>query len=207
MLTLKQERQTSLQRRNKSRGGDDLWQLATHTPPTFKDKPVDTWAAGLGILRGFMTGSTYFGEHGCGSMYGKSGQLVEIGSALLSGMGIRATARKVGCSKNTVGKLYKILLAERSRRGMGDILCPCGLPSIHQGWCTERFRRSPQRQAFMKEWHRERATPLPGSYEKALLCAEKELAAMEPRRQNLKAAIQGLERLGMTRASPWRGGP
>ena len=86
-------------------------------------------------------------------MYARGNKLENIRNSLLSGNGIRKTARILGVSKCTVGKCLKLLLASRRDAGAGDIMCRCGQASTHQGWCWYRFKESPKRQQFMKRWH------------------------------------------------------
>ncbi len=91
--------------------------------------------------------STAFG------MYMRGDTLSNIGKTLLAGNGIRATARITGTSKCTVTKLYRILIATLYKSGGEDILCKCGQPIIHRGFCKYTYTKSPKRQAFMKKWH------------------------------------------------------
>jgi hypothetical protein len=91
--------------------------------------------------------STAFG------MYMRNGILENIGKSLLSGNGIRKTARDLGVSKCTVGKFQRILREFMLKSGRGDILCKCGQWVGHQGWCSYRYSKSEKRQKFMKKWH------------------------------------------------------
>lgn len=109
-------------------------------------------------------GSVYFAKPGYsrrgghGAMFGKRGQLEHLAQALASGLGIRAAARKVGCSKATSAKLHRILVEERRRLGLGDFTCPCGKTSTHRGWCAHRLQGSPRRQQVLATLHaRQRA--------------------------------------------------
>lgn len=62
------------------------------------------------------------------------------------GYSTRAAARVAGVSKLTAW-LYL--------RNMPDLNCPCGRPMAgHRGWCSFRFSRSPARQKFMRQWHK-----------------------------------------------------
>lgn len=88
-------------------------------------------------------------------------------------MGIRASARMVGCSKNTTRNYLRlfesthridVLCACGKPRHRGwckaqeqltrtEAMCGCGKPLRHRGWCRIRFARSPQRQAIVRRWH------------------------------------------------------
>lgn len=97
-------------------------------------------------------------------MYAKAGQLDRLSMALSSGKSLRASAREVGCSKLTAKKLYRELIAERKRQGLGPFLCECGRVATHRGWCSVRYQGSPERQAVMQRLHSgtpavERLTP------------------------------------------------
>ncbi len=87
------------------------------------------------------------------TFYGQKGKLRKLGEALNAGMPIREAARIAGCGRNTAKKFYYALVYERQCRDFGPILCPCGKPSIHQGWCWVRLDRHPARKNFLKvEW-------------------------------------------------------
>lgn len=67
----------------------------------------------------------------------------------LNAKSIRQVAAIVGIARNT---------AEGIRRRMPNyrnILCACGKPALHRGWCAVRFQQSPKRQEFMqsKGWY------------------------------------------------------
>lgn len=61
---------------------------------------------------------------------------------LKQGYGIRATARTLRCSQQTIRKYKKIALPATV------ILCPCGKPAGHNGWCQWRVSLSPARQQY-----------------------------------------------------------
>lgn len=109
--------------------------------------------------------SCVFGVSPHTGMYVRGDKLADIGKSLLAGNSIRATSRLTKTSKCTVRKLYKILLAMRSKSGKDDILCPCGQPITHQGWCVYRYKNSPKRQKFMKNWHKKKKQPPSSFYE------------------------------------------
>ncbi len=66
------------------------------------------------------------------------------------------TSRRIrdltGVAKNTIMKYQKLANAD-------EILCPCGKSVKHRGWCSERFKKSLARLAFMDRWHHR--TPKP----------------------------------------------
>lgn len=61
-------------------------------------------------------------------------------ASFVAGSGIRATARNVGLSPDTVRKYYAMRPPTN---------CPCGKPMTHLGWCASRVARSPGRQASL----------------------------------------------------------
>jgi|HubBroStandDraft_2_1064218.scaffolds.fasta_scaffold00132_42 hypothetical protein len=76
-----------------------------------------------------------------------------------AGFTLRQAAKRAGVSRHT---------AQRYAREMPPMLCPCGQPSSHQGWCTIRVGRSENRQRFLarfasggikpstkRRWHRQ----------------------------------------------------
>lgn len=67
-----------------------------------------------------------------------------------SGNGIRKTTRETGVAKNTVTKIYREVVSSDREK---EILCPCGLSILHQGWCSFRFKQSKARQRFIRFWH------------------------------------------------------
>lgn len=81
--------------------------------------------------------------------YPRGGKLRNIYDALVAGGGIRAVARTLNVHKTTVGKVRRQIVKQS-----GEILCACGLPTTHQGWCRVRFAASPKRQAVMRKLHR-----------------------------------------------------
>lgn len=90
---------------------------------------------------------------------------------LMLGRSVRSIAEELGTSKVTVGVHRKAFEAERG--GFVDIFCACGQQAFHKGWCTERLKLSPSRQAFLRQWNEGRKrlpkiipirTPLTESY-------------------------------------------
>jgi hypothetical protein len=79
-----------------------------------------------------------FAERGKGALYAQTGLLAETGRLLNEGLGVKAAAARTGLSAPTARKLRRIILAERMRRGLGDIMCPCGKSSSHGGACSYR---------------------------------------------------------------------
>lgn len=71
-------------------------------------------------------------------MYPQGDQLERLGKAIMSTVTLSAAARSVGCDRKTATKLFKILLAQRQRMGLGDILCKCGRTLVHKGQCEPR---------------------------------------------------------------------
>lgn len=78
---------------------------------------------------------SFFGDHDtkAGRMFDKNGQLLKIGRCFIEGIGIRATARRVGCARDTVAKFYKILRANGR-----EFRCACGNHLAHRGNCIAR---------------------------------------------------------------------
>lgn len=79
---------------------------------------------------------------------------------LQDGMSVRAVARLVGVSPQTV-LTHRRLMKELDAACPDDPpmlpeLCECGGITGHHGWCSVRFRASMKRQAFMAKW---RTTP------------------------------------------------
>ena len=69
------------------------------------------------------------------------------------GESIRKTSRETGVAKNTVKSIQRIVVAEKINLGEPILLCKCGQPAGHKGWCSHRLAESPKRQKFlMKQW-------------------------------------------------------
>ena len=81
-------------------------------------------------------------------------QQAEVERLLLTGLPIREVGRLTGHSKITVAK-YARVLVQRT----GVLICPCGKPSSHRGWCRARVQRSPVRQDFLKHFGRGKFRP------------------------------------------------
>lgn len=88
-----------------------------------------------------------------GRMHGRSGQLDRMARMVMSGVSLRAVTRACGCGKPTIQRLHRILETERLRAGLDRILCACGRPSTHRGWCSIRLKQSPKRQATLAALH------------------------------------------------------
>ncbi len=61
-----------------------------------------------------------------------------------------ATTREI---KAATGAHTVTVMRHQRLLGLTEILCGCGLPIKHRGWCPERYARSVKRQAFMARWH------------------------------------------------------
>lgn len=72
-------------------------------------------------------------------------KIAQIENLVLQGYGIRPICSMVGVAKQTVQGYRRRLLAKES-----TILCSCGRPIGHKGWCNSRIGISPGRQ----EWRR-----------------------------------------------------
>lgn len=81
-------------------------------------------------------------------MYLRDGLLDRAKECLLTGKGNRNVARLMGMKPQTVARLRKAVEIERG----ATILCACGRPATHRGWCRVRYAASPARQAFIKRW-------------------------------------------------------
>lgn len=67
----------------------------------------------------------------------------ELVNLLKMGLSHRHIQRRLGVGKGTVGRYEKL---------NGPFKCPCGRERTHRGWCSERLRHSPLRQAFLAAW-------------------------------------------------------
>lgn len=82
---------------------------------------------------------------------GRTGRVIEsekqrtLIQALTDGHSIRKASEMAGVAKGTAQKYMRELRAA----GMNP-LCGCGQPSGHKGWCAERYKNSPARQAFVR---------------------------------------------------------
>lgn len=75
--------------------------------------------------------------------------------SLLHGFSLRQIAHECEVHKETVRRYRRDYEAKH-----GAIMCFCGKPATHRGWCWVRFNRSKKRQAVMQSLHRrQRATP------------------------------------------------
>lgn len=75
-------------------------------------------------------------------------------SAYKSGMSIRKAARHAGVQKRTSETYLRSF-----REKFGVILCSCGTPAGHKGWCSALYAQSPARQAWLKTIIRPAAKP------------------------------------------------
>jgi len=82
-------------------------------------------------------------------MYGKRGRLMWAGKLIMQGLGIREIKRRTGIHDVTIKKLYDKLEEILGKK----IVCKCGQPVRHRGWCAFRFQKSTARQEFMRKWH------------------------------------------------------
>jgi hypothetical protein len=68
-----------------------------------------------------------------------------------------ATIREVcyieGISRQTAQEYRASTLSVQEEDGLPPILCPCGRPTGHKGWCSFRLQYSPKRQALLNRWH------------------------------------------------------
>lgn len=70
----------------------------------------------------------------------------------LGGESVRGVMAKVKIANETARRIQRRILAAIAA-GEISVSCPCGGPLGHRGWCSWRYKRSPGRQAFMREWH------------------------------------------------------
>lgn len=68
---------------------------------------------------------------------------------LFSGGSAREAMRESGLAQRTA-----FLLAKRVRKIYPHIVCGCGQPPGHRGWCSYRVKRSPKRTEFLKRFGR-----------------------------------------------------
>lgn len=80
-------------------------------------------------------------------MYGKGGRIYKMAQLIMEGRSMRAIRREVGGSTNTIVKLRRVIEILR-----GDqVLCACGQPARHQGFCEWRIAQSESRQRYLAE--------------------------------------------------------
>jgi len=79
------------------------------------------------------------------SFYGNSGKLSLAVELFKMGWSIRRVCAVTELSKTTANKI---------QRRMPKILCVCGKPVTHRGWCSYRYAQSELRQEFMRKWHK-----------------------------------------------------
>lgn len=90
----------------------------------------------------------------CGSLRNKANNVIKpemesaIRERLAQGWSTRRIASDVGVAKDTVTRHRRLFLAEEPM----PFVCPCGRPAGHRGWCVERTKLSPARQAFLSKW-------------------------------------------------------
>jgi transposase-like protein len=65
---------------------------------------------------------------------------ITIINSVLSGFGVRETSRLLGVDPHTVSRIKKLIVLE-----IGEILCKCGKPTGHKGFCGFTIARSPNR--------------------------------------------------------------
>lgn len=73
--------------------------------------------------------------------------VMEINRRLLAAESNRNVAMAVGVSKGAVQRWRKRIASDLS-----VVMCVCGLPASHRGWCRHRVANSPARQAFLAKW-------------------------------------------------------
>lgn len=88
-------------------------------------------------------------------LHPRKGKLLTIVRLLLDGISHREIARRCGAHSTTIARARDFL-----ETFVGEsILCPCGKPSNHQGWCSVRFKQSVKRPEFIRSWsERQRAS-------------------------------------------------
>jgi hypothetical protein len=69
--------------------------------------------------------------------------VAELHALFRAGIGVRASARRLGISKITAQRYY---------REFPELKCPCGEPARHRGWCQHRVALSPERQNFLSRF-------------------------------------------------------
>lgn len=70
---------------------------------------------------------------------------------LALGRSIRQIAADLEIAKGTVQRYRDFFVRANTAKGV-TVYCACGKEASHNGWCSERFRLSPARQAFMARW-------------------------------------------------------
>ena len=73
-------------------------------------------------------------------------KIERIESLVLEGYGLRPICKIVGAAKNTVSGYRRRLIAKQ-----GEMLCSCGRPIGHNGFCNFRISILPERQAWRKK--------------------------------------------------------
>lgn len=98
-------------------------------------------------------------RRGCGNyLHPRTAErLVEC---LRLGLSLREAAREAGCGRGT---------AIRYERLNGPFTCPCGRERKHRGWCSERLKRHPARQQFLRQW-----------FEQSVAAGTRKRAAVKP---------------------------
>ncbi len=81
-------------------------------------------------------------------MYSKGGNLEIAKRMVLEGNCNRDVRRATGMHMQTVAKLRRIIESEQG----SPIMCACGSPATHRGWCSVRYAKSPKRQKFIGQW-------------------------------------------------------
>jgi hypothetical protein len=70
----------------------------------------------------------------------RDGLLVDAGKLLLSGNSISSTSHKLGIGRNSIVKLYSIVLAKNINDFDSPLFCDCGKPNTHGGTCFSRSK-------------------------------------------------------------------
>ncbi|KKN61940.1 hypothetical protein LCGC14_0517090 [marine sediment metagenome] len=80
-------------------------------------------------------------------------KLVDVCNLLDDGNSIRAVSRLTGVHTMTISKVSRGIDEFSLEEGYSPLACKCGKPlREHRGWCSERYKKSEKRQAFIKSW-------------------------------------------------------
>lgn len=77
------------------------------------------------------------------------GKVIEIQEHIEKGKSIRETMEETGVAKQTIMKIRKAVVEMADEKGT-PILCECGKPAGHNGWCKERLAKKPARKEFLE---------------------------------------------------------
>ncbi|KKN45756.1 hypothetical protein LCGC14_0679790 [marine sediment metagenome] len=80
-------------------------------------------------------------------------KLIDVCNLLDDGNSIRAVSRLTGVHTATISKIARNIDEFCEEDGEPILACKCGKPlRQHRGWCSERYKKSEKRQAFIKSW-------------------------------------------------------